>query len=67
MQFAVVCGVFCVYNFRLLLRLDDVSALDCCLIVSCLCSKMRERYSIHGSCCDDFCTVSCCYRCAWCQ
>ncbi|KAG7271900.1 hypothetical protein CRUP_038152 [Coryphaenoides rupestris] len=39
----------------------------CCVVSCCLRSSMRERYGIHGSCCDDCCTLMWCFPCAWCQ
>ncbi|XP_062849368.1 plac8 onzin related protein 1 [Trichomycterus rosablanca] len=41
---------------------------DVCFVVSCSLRRgIRRRYNINGSACGDWCTVMCCYWCAWCQ
>ncbi|KTF90679.1 hypothetical protein cypCar_00028706 [Cyprinus carpio] len=38
---------------------------DCCSDMSTL--VLLKSFLPQGSCCDDFCTIFCCYPCAWCQ
>ncbi|KAJ8401155.1 hypothetical protein AAFF_G00387370 [Aldrovandia affinis] len=58
------CQTASQYGWCALMPLLDVF----CMVTSCcLRSSMRDRYGIHGSCCDDFCMIFFCYPCVWCQ